>query len=823
MATRAQSGTKKRALKPSARRAKPIDEEFLLTVFNVARIGICLTDDAGFFVRVNPAFCELVGYQPDELIGRHYSVAAPPRVAAQAAKFLAAALAGSPRIPAEWQIRRKNGEFFDALVSFTTWTPRPDARHLVITFTDVTARNEAQAQVRQLNRQLEERIAERTAQIRRQSNVLLKLSELDKTRFEAAVGEILAADAATLGVERVSYWTFASAGDAISCHALYRLTQNGLDSEFVGTVLAHDAFPNYFQAILENRPVVAHRAHTHPATAEFRESYLAPLGITAMLDVPVWFQSKVVGVICHEHVGAAREWSAEEVDFASSIAHMISLSLEAAQRQKLIEALENSERKFRDVVENASEVIILVQDGLLKYANPQTAQFSGYGFDELYSLPFLHFVHPEDRALVGGNYLKRLRGEPAAQSYEFRIVDKSGAIRWVLINAVAMDWEGKPATLNFLTEISERKALQDDLRRNIDEREALLQSTLVGITFVIERKQLWFNDTFARMLGYEREELMGESSLMHYPDRASYEAFGAAAYPVLASGRPYVAEQQMKRKDGSLIWIQLYGHAVDPNDLGKGSIWTNVDITERKRAEEDIRHALEKERELSELKSRFVAMTSHEFRTPLATILSSAELLERYGERMPAAEKTELFDSVRTGVERMAKMLDDVLMIGRVESQMIEFTPAPLDLAAFCQRLVDETRRSLQPHHELNYRFDGRPREVNMDEKLLRHVLGNLLSNAIKYSPSGGRVELHVQLGDRHAGFSIKDEGIGIPLEDQPRLFESFHRARNVGNIAGTGLGMAIVRKSVDLQGGQISFDSATGRGSRFTVSIPLN
>ena len=340
--TAAKPRPRRRQYTAAPRKARSIDEEFLLTVFNVARIGICLTDDAGFFVRVNPAFCELVGYRPDELIGRHYSIAAPPRVAAQSAKFLAAALAGSPRVPNEWSIRRKNGEFFDALVSFTTWAPRPDARHLVITFTDITARKQAQEEVRHLNRQLEDRIAERTAQIRRQSNVLLELSELDKTSFENALAAILAADAATLGVERVSYWNFAPAGDKITCEALYRLRQNSLDGGFRGTTLARGDYPNYFQSVLENRPVVAHRADVHPATAEFRENYLTPLGIASMLDVPVWFQSKVVGVICHEHVGTAREWSVEEVDFASSIAHMVSLSLEAAQRQQLIEALGRS-------------------------------------------------------------------------------------------------------------------------------------------------------------------------------------------------------------------------------------------------------------------------------------------------------------------------------------------------------------------------------------------------------------------------------------------------------------------------------------------------
>jgi signal transduction histidine kinase len=215
-------------------------------------------------------------------------------------------------------------------------------------------------------------------------------------------------------------------------------------------------------------------------------------------------------------------------------------------------------------------------------------------------------------------------------------------------------------------------------------------------------------------------------------------------------------------------------------------------------------------------------MTSHEFRTPLATMLSSSELLEHYSDKLPAADQKDMFNSIRAGVERMAKMLDDVLMIGRAEAQMIAFNPAPLNLAAFCEHLIDEARRTQATSRAVEFSFDGPRRDVIVDEKLLRHVLGNLLTNALKYSPDGGKVEFNARLADSVVEFDVIDHGIGIPTEDQPRLFESFHRARNVGSIAGTGLGLAIVKKSVDLQRGSISFNSRVGKGTRFTVSIPL-
>jgi signal transduction histidine kinase len=214
-------------------------------------------------------------------------------------------------------------------------------------------------------------------------------------------------------------------------------------------------------------------------------------------------------------------------------------------------------------------------------------------------------------------------------------------------------------------------------------------------------------------------------------------------------------------------------------------------------------------------------MTSHEFRTPLATILSSAELLKYYGDRLPAEEKTAVIQSIESSVQRMTHMLDRVLLIGKVEAYMLEFNPEKIDLVALCHSLVEETRTQL-PDSVCTVRTtiaDGIGWGY-YDEKLLGHIFGNLLSNAIKYSPNGGEVVFDVYRQGQETVFEVSDQGIGIPSEEIAHLFESFHRSSNVGNIQGTGLGLAIVKNSVDLHGGRIEVHSELGKGTRFRVTL---
>jgi len=241
-----------------------------------------------------------------------------------------------------------------------------------------------------------------------------------------------------------------------------------------------------------------------------------------------------------------------------------------------------------------------------------------------------------------------------------------------------------------------------------------------------------------------------------------------------------------------------------------------------RQAHEQVSRALEQEKELGELKSRFVSMTSHEFRTPLAGILSSAEMLEEYGDQFTEERKLLYLRRIQASVNHMIDLLNDILVIGRADAGKLEFHPAPLDLLKLCQELVEELHLTAGTQHRLTFASQVESAQASMDENLLRHILTNLLSNAIKYSPQGGEVQLTLTCQADQAILRVQDQGIGIPPEDQARLFDTFHRASNVRNIPGTGLGLAIVKRSVDAQGGTIRVESQVGVGTTVTVTLPM-
>jgi signal transduction histidine kinase len=286
----------------------------------------------------------------------------------------------------------------------------------------------------------------------------------------------------------------------------------------------------------------------------------------------------------------------------------------------------------------------------------------------------------------------------------------------------------------------------------------------------------------------------------------------------------YVAEYRIKTLSGNWLWSLSRGRVVERDAAGRALRMTgvNVDIDDRKRAEAELLSAMQREKELSEMKSKFVSTASHEFRTPLATMLSSAELLEHYSDSLGPGERRNLLHTIQNSAKRMSEMIDDVLTLGRAESGVLRLNLGPTNLRELCGRVVSEFRIAQGKHHviTLDDRFDRL--EALMDERLLRHILNNLLSNAVKYSPQGSEVTLSLERREEKAAIEIQDRGIGIPAEDQPRMFESFQRASNVENRPGTGLGLAIVKKAVELHGGEISLRSAVGSGTRFTVLLPL-
>jgi signal transduction histidine kinase len=276
-----------------------------------------------------------------------------------------------------------------------------------------------------------------------------------------------------------------------------------------------------------------------------------------------------------------------------------------------------------------------------------------------------------------------------------------------------------------------------------------------------------------------------------------------------------------RRKDGTLFDADVALAAILKLGRIQGVVCSIRDITARKQAEKEIRAALEKERELNELKSRFTSMVSHEFRTPLTVIGSSAGILGEYADRLSEERKQSHLSNIQTQIQHLVELLDDVLTLSRAENLELDISAAPLDLAGLCRELVAEIQQTTR-QHRIDLSISGTDARPLMDAKLMRQVVANLLSNAVKYSPSGGVVNLDLHIGDEHILIRVKDRGIGIPENDAKRLFEAFHRAENVGNISGTGLGLPIVKRAVEAHRGTIGVESRLGEGTTFTIRIPL-
>lgn len=251
------------------------------------------------------------------------------------------------------------------------------------------------------------------------------------------------------------------------------------------------------------------------------------------------------------------------------------------------------------------------------------------------------------------------------------------------------------------------------------------------------------------------------------------------------------------------------------------------EITERKIAElrlqeseEELMRSLSKEKELNEMKSRFVSMASHEFRTPLTSILSSAAIIGRYDKADQQDKREKHVQRIKASVANLTGILNDFLSLSKIEEGKVEINLAELNLDLLCKEIKEETSQLLKSEQKIVHTIHGQNPHVMVDERIMRNIIFNLISNAIKYSSKDINCDIFIL--EDYFEIVIKDYGIGIPLEDQKHLFGRFFRAGNVTNIQGTGLGLNIVKRYVELLGGAIKFESEHEIGSTFFVTIPF-
>jgi len=335
-----------------------------------------------------------------------------------------------------------------------------------------------------------------------------------------------------------------------------------------------------------------------------------------------------------------------------------------------------------------------------------------------------------------------------------------------------------------------------------------------------DAKLVLVNDAFLNWAGYNRDEVLGRtgSDLRLWEDLAERERYWS---DVRLGGSIRGRECRVRSRHGKISTMLISGVTIELNGM-EHLLVMGVDISDRKQAEVELLRTLERETELNQLKSNFVSMVSHEFRTPLGIIQSSAELLREFYQKMPADDREQQLDSISRNTRRMAALMEEMLVLSRLDAGKLEFQPAAMDLGRFCRRLVDEVRSATNRRCCIELNLAAPEVNAEADERLLGHIFTNLLSNAVKYSEPGSTVSFAIERAGNNAVCTIRDYGIGIYADDQQHLFKAFHRGANVGTRPGTGLGLLLVKRCVELHHGTVQLFSQPGEGTTVTVLLPL-
>jgi PAS domain S-box-containing protein len=570
---------------------------------------------------------------------------------------------------------------------------------------------------------------------------------------------------------------------------------------------------------------------------------------------------------------------------------------EIVDRKRIERALRASEERFRQAVVNAPfPIMIYAEDGEVLQINQVWTELTGYTHDEIPTLAdWIEHAYKEDPETMRSRLAQLYNLHDRVDQGEFTLTPKKGANRIWYFSAAPLGQlpDSRRLLISMATDITERKKAEAEIKflHSITQAIFECQDFHAALSVAIEKVcqatgwdfgEAWVPNVDSDVLECSSAWYSKTQSLVPFRNASERLTFSSG---IGLPGRVWLLQKPEWRRDVSADSDQVYLRAQLAKEaglkaaLGIPLLTTNGVIAvlvfymfesrdedqrlinlisastelglmiQRKQAEGEIRKALEKEKELTELKSRFISMTSHEFRTPLTTIQSSAELLENYSHKWTEEKKITHLHRIQISVKHMTKLLNDVLIIGKVEAGKIQLNPVPINLGNFCLSLVEELQLNDKGKHTIlfNYNEDNRTSQDDfelqadevkiessnhkpssfmpipcLDEQLLWQILENLLSNALKYSPVGSIVGLTLSCFPKQAVFQVCDRGIGIPKEDQARLFETFHRATNVGTIAGTGLGLAIVKKCADIHQGQIAVESEVGVGTTFTVTLPI-
>lgn len=558
------------------------------------------------------------------------------------------------------------------------------------------------------------------------------------------------------------------------------------------------------------------------------------MNVIAYAGVPIRLSDGIIlGSFCAID-SQPRQWSERDIrilkNLAASIVTEIELREEITKREEAEDTLRASEEKFRQAAQSANDsIIVLNEHAEIVFCNDATSQIFGYTSEEL-----------------NGISIDALTQDSSGASFQqltyglFSYANKSGA--WQAIRLMGRHQNGSEipieASLSHFTnrgeefftliirDVQSQVRIENELRAS-EARYLQVLDAIPDFVFVKDPNLnlVWANKALQEYYGMSLEEMVGIADADHV-ETGLTDQYNEVDVLVFEEGQTQITpEEPIIRYDGT---VRQFTTSKTPifDETGRVALLVGIsrDITDSKNLEHFLTDALEKNQELVELKSGFTSMVSHEFRTPLAVILSSTEILMNYFERLTEERRYEKLATIRDQVKRLTHLMDSVLVVSKGDIQGLPFKPSLHDVHALAYSIIEEVKMAYSTSGvAIEYAYQGNCGHQYVDEDLFRHIFQNLLSNGVKYSQPNTEVQARINCSENHLTIVIADQGIGIPEENQKNLYQTFHRANNVGTIQGTGLGLAIVKRAVDTHGGTINFKSVENEGTMFVVTLPTN
>jgi PAS domain S-box-containing protein len=532
-----------------------------------------------------------------------------------------------------------------------------------------------------------------------------------------------------------------------------------------------------------------------------------------------------------------------ETDSRGKVLSIDGVARNVSERMNYEQKLAESEERYRLLFDfsSAIKLVIRVDDGVIWDANVTACEFYGYSKEELRqkNISDLNIAQDSEGLKTLNEITRRdghahffLKGRISTgdirdiEIYTSYIKISCEEYLYAVIHDITEEFQAREALAE-----SEKK-YREKLEETVKERTRELKKSEEMFRKVAESSQdsiilydrdlniLYMNPHVEAKNPYIKKEkiikYLPEASLPEDINKQIEYLFRK----IIETGKD--AKNEVNMRDGRVV--EFISTPVLNEGTGEIDMLLSYgrDITERKKLEETIVAALEREKELNSLKSKLISTVSHEFRTPMAAILSSAELLERYGRKWDIEKYNEHIARIRLSINNLTALVDDVLSLGKVESKKIDFKPSEFDLSELCDNIMQEIYLLAGENHQIKLQINTKQEKYILDERLFRLIFTNILSNAVKYSPGGGEVIFSINESSGFLNFSISDQGIGIPEESFKSLYEPFSRGANVKDIPGTGLGLSIVKLAVDIWQGNISVNSELKKGTTIIINLPI-